>query len=218
MRPIVLTLALAFICPIADADVLWYGGDWDFRSGLLSSQASGAMTYDDFDVATGGATVTHLFGHFATSDAPPDSAFYEIRLGVGPGNGGTLLAAGMTTASAVHVGDVGDRFIYRITVNLINTVALEAGKYWIGIAPSSKSADYHILTTSGANGMGIPLTNGNAFFDWREEGYNFVAVEKLLGPDTWDFSYGVEGFLVPEHGQLSVIAFSLFLLIRRKRG
>jgi hypothetical protein len=129
-----------------------------------------------------------------------------------------LLAAAMTTASSVHVGDFGDRFIYRITVNLNNTVALETGKYWIGIAPSSKSADYHILTTSGANGMGIPLTNGNAFFDWREEGYDFVAVEKMLGSGTWDFSYGVEGFMVPEHGQFSVIGLTLFLLIRRKRG
>ncbi len=214
-----LATILCAIAANASADeVLWYGGDTDFASGLTSGYGFGgdSNVYDDFEVGTGGVTVTGLFGDFlvlAGHDSV-DQVEYEIRSGMSSGNGGAIIAMGTASASQEYRGQWNQLNYYRITTVDLD-VSLTSGEYWMSLAPIS---DRHVtvVTTSGVNGIGSPLGNGNAFWNAPWFGAHFVPVEEVLGGHrNWDFSYGIIGTPVPAPGAILVLLPGLLFGRRR---
>src|SRR5947207_6347863 len=160
---------------------LWYNGAFNGVNGLAkeenTSLGSGqfASVYDNFIVPSGPAwTVTSVFSD-NLSNTNVTGATWEIRTGVSEGNGGTLIASGMTMTPVVTpTGRSGFGFIeYMVEVTGLNVhlPPLPAGQfYWLNVTPigdlTGRSFD---STTSGANCVGMPCGNDtNAFFDTSE--------------------------------------------------
>ena len=109
MRSIALLASSVLPFLHAVAVVLWYGGDFDGRNGIRSSHAAGARARYDFDLTATNAMIAGLFGNFLSLGGPQSftEASYEIRSGVTEGNGGKLLASGISSANVVIIGESG---------------------------------------------------------------------------------------------------------------
>ena len=215
MRPIVLALVLALSCPIAVADVLWYGGDFDAKNGLYSNYGNGASAYDDFEIGPNGAVITGLFCNLLSlgGPAPFETAAFEIREEMAPGVGGSPLASGISSAD-LEPTQYGQSVIYRVSIDALS-IEIGPGHYWMALAPVASFGAHYILTTGGVNGIGSPISNGNSFYNFPSQGFNFAPTEEALGAGTWDFSYGVVGTEVPEpSGRLILLAFASLLRSR----
>ena len=95
--------------------ILWYNGDWNGVNGLANEENTAigegefASVYDDFNVPSGGWTLTSVFSD-NLSFTHITGATWEIRQGISEGNGGTLIASGMTmTPVADNCKSVGQR-------------------------------------------------------------------------------------------------------------
>ncbi|MGI8923696.1 MAG: hypothetical protein ACR2HJ_06590 [Fimbriimonadales bacterium] len=197
------------------AEILFYGGDYDNVNGMRSQRGTDidARVYDDFSLSEP-RVVTGVFGSFF---AIPRStmAYFELRSGIEPGNGGTLLASGYFPVEATFLGGGLGFPVYRFS-GKIAPVELASGDYWVTMAMvSSLDGNFFLATTSGANGIGGPLQNGNSFFDSTTFGYDFVDVQDLLGPGLWDFSIGLEGRPVPEAATIVTVLAGVALILRR---
>ena len=86
--------------------ILWYNGDFNGVNGLANedntSLGSGefASVYDDFNVPAGGWTVGAVFSDNLLN-TNVTGATWEIRQGISEGNGGTVIASGMTMTPVV---------------------------------------------------------------------------------------------------------------------
>src|SRR5207248_4714570 len=182
-------------------NLLWYNGDFNGVNGLANEEntslGSGqfASVYDDFIVPSPGWNVTSVFSD-NLSNTNVTSALSEIRQGVSEGNGGTLIASGMTMTPVVTpTGRSGFGFIeYMVEVTGVN-VNLPPGTYWLNVTPignlTGRSFD---STTSGANCVGTPCGNDqNAFFNSNFFGANFTSTANEGQP--YDFSMGVNGIV-----------------------
>lgn len=207
----------------ATADVLFYGGDIDGVNGLLSERDlfGDVRVYDDFRLSEP-SLVSGVFGSFYDlHNDLPTLAYFEVRSEMQAGDGGALLASGQISVDATFLGIVGELPTWRFSGD-IAPLELDPGDYWVAMAlVSNQNGHCYLSTTSGANGVGEPLQNGNSFFDgvlFRRsfETYNFVGVQDLLGPGTWDFSIGVQGHSVPE--PTTLLALLLWLVFRRSRN
>src|SRR6266481_6581330 len=180
-------------------NVLWYNGDFNGVNGLANedntSLGSGqfASVYDDFNVPSGGWTLTSVFSD-NLSNTKVTGATWEIRQGISEGNGGTLIASGMTMTPVVtDTGRGGFGFQeFMVEVTGLN-VSLAPGTYWLNVTVigdlSGRSFD---STTSGANCVGTPCGNNqNAFFNSNFFGANFTSTSNEGQPT--DFSMGVIG-------------------------
>lgn len=211
----------------AKADVLFYGGDFDNVNGIISQRDpfADARVYEDFSL-TEPSVITGIFGTFADlHQGLPTSAYFEIRSGIRPGDGGTLLGSGeFAVDSTYQGGGIGLNF-WRFSGS-IETVELAAGDYWVAMAlVSTGMGKSFIATTSGTNGVGEPLQNGNSFFDGifhytNFVNYDFVRTEDFYGQvlsrrRAYDFSLGVEGRPVPEPPPFLVLFTGIALLMHR---
>src|SRR5438093_1105422 len=180
-------------------NLLWYNGDFNGVNGLANesntARGSGefASFYDDFNVTGGGWTVSGVFSDNLSSTTIT-GALWEIRQGISEGNGGTLIASGMTMTPVVTpTGRSGFGFTeYMVEVIGLN-VSLAPGTYWLNVTPignlTGRSFD---STTSGTNCVGTPCGNNmNAFFNSNFFGANFTSTANEGQPS--DFSMGVEG-------------------------
>src|SRR5204862_196963 len=180
-------------------NLLWYNGDFNGVNGLANedntSLGSGqfASVYDDFIVPSPGWNVTAVFSD-NLANTTVTGALWEIRQGVSEGNGGTLIASGMTMTPVVTpTGRSGFGFTeFMVEVTGLN-VNLAAGTYFLNVTPigdlSGRSFD---STTSGTNCVGTPCGNNmNAFFNSNFFGANFTSTSNEGQPT--DFSMGVEG-------------------------
>src|SRR5438034_3393699 len=92
--------------PSGVSSVLWYNGDFNGVNGLANEDntalGSGefASVYDDFNVPSPGWTLTAVFSDNLSSTTIT-GALWEIRQGISEGNGGTLIASGMTMTPVV---------------------------------------------------------------------------------------------------------------------
>src|SRR5205814_3097354 len=152
-----------------------------------------ASVYDDFNVPSPGWSVTAVFSDNLSSTTVT-GALWEIRQGISEGNGGTLIASGMTMTPVVTpTGRSGFGFTeYMVEVIGLN-VSLAPGTYWLNVTPignlTGRSFD---STTSGTNCVGTPCGNNmNAFFNSNFFGANFTSAANLGQP--YDFSMGVNG-------------------------
>ena len=233
-----LLIASSFASP-ARADLsLWYNGDYDNRDSLnngnnipvhigSSGYNQNSLVYDNFVVPTGVAwTVSSVFSNNQMAfGATPINATWEIRQGVGPGNGGTLVASGDTKATLTALNPNPNFYYadqeYRVSA-AVASVVLTAGTYWLAVSPDSTGMylgeQTYIETTGGANAIGTPAGNdGNSFASTNIPGasYSFADTTTILsgdGPQV-DFSMGINGTsapaLVPEPSSLALIALGL---------
>jgi hypothetical protein len=201
------------------ATAQFYGGDFDEVTWLAVDYD--AYVYEDFAVDGAGWTVTGLYAN-CLSNENVDNMSWEIRSGITPGNGGTLVASGNNpvtrTATGRHGGPDGGYDEYTLRVDGLNFF-LAPGLYYIGVnvgnpLPGVEERTF-VSGTAGANGFGSPIANGNSWFDSEFFGnYSYVSTTDIFGRIA-DFSYGV----VPEpNGLLALgIGTSVFLYLRKRR-
>ena len=186
--------------PTPPPNALWYNGDFDNVDGLTNEENTFATgfshIYDDFNVTDSpGWDVTSVFSdNLASTNIT--SATWEIRQGVSAGNGGTLIASGMTVTPVVTpTGRSGFGFTEFMVEVTGLSVHLAPGTYWLNVTPvdnldGGRSFD---STTSGANCVGMPCGNDSmAFLDSTLFGAVFEPTgDFCTGCD--DFSMGVNG-------------------------
>ena len=159
----------------AGGPILWYNGDFDGVQGLSNEQNTSlgeqqyAHTYDDFDVTDqAGWDVGAVFSNNLT-DTNITGATWEIRQGIFPGSGGTLIASGMTVTPVVTpTGRSGFGYTeYSVQVNGISVYLPPGNGYFLNVTPiGDLSGRSFVSTTSGANAVGEPPGNNqNAFID-----------------------------------------------------
>ncbi len=179
--------------------VCFYGGDFDTRNGLTSDRGTAvadSWTFDDFTWA--GGTISSGFSKYLdTGIGAPVGADLAVYSGLGEGTFGTLMGQAVS-ASAVSVATGGSGFGYpemKMTVTLGGQAfALAAGTYHVGIRPvGSGVGQTWVVTASGTNGVGAPLSNGNTFLQSNYFGYPLPTDwRNLLGSGNWDVSYGID--------------------------
>jgi hypothetical protein len=214
----------------AGSTTLWYNGDSDGRDGLLNETGgTDGLVYDNFIVPTGDIyTITGVFSNDLMPNSAATTAHWQIRVGVSPGNGGTLVASGdgadtvtATGRTGTISGNTDDEYTNQVAVSVI----LTAGTYWLAVAPDVADGAY-ITTTSGANAVGFPQGNdGNSFWSSTFYGKNFAPTTDptLEGPGTWDYSMGIIGTAalvapVPEPSWATLLPTAgLILLVKYRR-
>ena len=206
---------------------LWYNGDFDQRNGGNVGGFAGfdSRIYDDFNVDGAGWDISTVFIHVISSIPQSDiqTFSWEIRSGVGPGTGGTLLFSGVDApATVTTTGNNGfGRPEYDVRVSGLTGVILAPGTYWLGgkVGGAGSSNDMFVSTTSGANSIGSPGgNNGNSFWDSTSFGISWQDTQQsLFGAGTWDLSMGVEGTAVPEPGTFVAIGLGLAALVAARR-
>jgi hypothetical protein len=199
--------------PTPTGNALWYNGDFDGIDGLTNEQDTFATgfshIYDDFNVNDpSGWDVTSVFSDDLSS-TNIISATWEIRQGVSAGNGGTIVASGMTvTPEVTPTGRSGFGFTeFMVQVNDIN-VHLDPGTYWLNVTPvdSLDGGRAFDSTTSGANCVGTPCgDDDNAFLDSTLFGAVFEPVADF-GSQFHDFSMGVNGTVTGQGGEIVLTA------------
>jgi hypothetical protein len=235
MRPnnFVFFLTLAAFCAgvvSAHADTtLWYNGDYFGVGGTLSgggaadeisSNQGYDRAYDDF--STSGLTwdVTSIWCNCAMRITGVTQASWEIRSGMAPGYGGTIVASGLSAATQTPTG----RYInlqpeYAISVSGLN-LYLAPGTYWLNVAPlvgndpgTGGYLDSYASYTTGANAVDpAPGSNANGLLDWTDSYSPFMSVG-------YGISMGVAGTVVPEpSGAWLVLAgIGFWAYVRRYR-
>jgi hypothetical protein len=185
--------------------ILWYNGDFNGVAYLANEQntsiGSGefASVYDDFIVSdSGGWDVTAVFSDniITTNATSVTGATWEIRQGISEGNGGTLIASGVTSAPSVTPTGRGSFNFkeYMVEVpGLAVHLPASANPYWLNVTPiGDLTGRFFDSNTSGADCVGTPCGNNqNAFFNSNFFGANFTSTANEGEPA--DFSMGVIG-------------------------
>jgi hypothetical protein len=158
----------------------WYNGDWQSGvPGLANwylTPDEFSRVYDDFVVPQGGWTVTAVYSNQRMDFSGVTVASWEIRSGVAPGRGGTLIASGTQDATQTAIPGNGpferDPMIgYRVQVDGLH-VQLPEGRYWLSVAPVGMGKSY-LSATLGKNAFGVPPgNNGGAFY--TSPGFNIL--------------------------------------------
>ena len=159
-------------------NVLWYNGDFNNINGLANEQntlVQQSSIYDNFIVPSPGWHVTGVFSD-NLENTTVTGATWEIRSGVSEGNGGTVVASGMTTTPVVTpTGRSGFGFTeFMIEVTGLS-VDLAPGTYWLNVTPIGNGGGRSFDSdTSGTNCVGLPCGNDdNAFINSNTFGFVF---------------------------------------------
>jgi hypothetical protein len=214
---------------IPSSSCLYYGGDPNLVSnwgnGLnLATSYGNEQVYDNILVTSGGWTITGLLsGDYISSLADfTGSAYWEIRVGVSAGNGGTLIAAGygpatMTPDASFNFFGLG---FYYVEVGGMS-VSLGPGQYWMTVDPNgtgNSTAYSGDAETCGAGCGGVNTGNhtpNDAF--WTTSSAYFQPISGV-----WGFSPGVEGHpTTPEPETLALFGAGLVSMagaLRRRLG
>jgi hypothetical protein len=226
MKKILFLLLLPAFLPAARGQ--FFGGYADgvtsVPTGRNTIGPASRMVYDDFTFfLPGDIDSFSLLGRDNTGS--PVAIAYEIRTGVSPGNGGTLLFSGFSTGATTVPrptdGSFGTpppgsgQYVEYIGGFPGGTVLhLNAGTYWIGLAPLEGFGSFDVATTQGAGGIGGPLNNGNAFYyDSSNPSANFVPM------NDYDFAMRIftTSSTIPEPGSLSLFGLMSFVWFRRQK-
>jgi hypothetical protein len=208
----------------AAGDLVWFNGRFDNRDGLASERntlVSDARTYEDFSLPSGYNQVTGLLGQFyLTSDLVGRPVYWEIRQGVVPGTGGTLIASGTQSgATYTFLGSGFGLLIYEIRMKLDTPVNLAPNTvYWMTMAPVGNfSGRAFVCTTNGAGAIGAPTGGNNAIFDAPQFNFSWVPVAGTIfgDPTLANFSYGVQA--IPEPASMLALGAGLAGLLGLRR-
>jgi hypothetical protein len=185
-------------------------------SGFNNGDPYFSNIYESFVVPAGGWTITGVFSDDSL-DFTDTQAEWEIRKGMGSGNGGTVVASGTSPAIVTSTGLVDSPdgvTIYQVTVNSLS-VTLGPGTYWLTVAPVG-DGDSGIIGTNGANAVdatvaniaNFPADGLNYFFDGQSKGIS-------------DFTMGAYISSAPEPNTLFlsglVMSLTVALLAFRRR-
>jgi hypothetical protein len=199
-----------------DAFAVWYGGDPNLNHGLAID--FDAYTYDDFDVTANVETVDYLMAN-VFSDATISAATWQIRQDINNGDGGTLVASGTNYVTQTPNGfDAYGYTGYKLEMSGLN-VNLAHGQYFIGwnVGDLDGFPRCFVATTSGINGEGSPIGDGNSWFNSPMFfGVDFEPAGDVLDIGPCDFSYGVNNG-VPEPVTLVAIGLGLAIFARRPK-
>jgi hypothetical protein len=199
--------------------LLWYNGDFNGVNGLPNEQDTSlgagqyGRTYDDFIVSDArGWDVTSVSSNNLSS-TNVTGATWEIRQGLSAGNGGTVVASGMTSVpTVVPTGRSGFGFT-EFTVEVAGLsvhLPADTNHYWLNVTPIGDLTGRSFeSTTSGAHAVGQPPGNNqNAFFDGNFFGLSFVPTGDPALGQPYDFSMGVKGTVTAGEPLLLESAFS----------
>ena len=199
---------LAGIVPVHADPILWYNGDDISVGGTMSgggaadevtSNLGYYRAYDDFNISGPMWQVTSIWCNNAIKNAGVTQASWEIRSGMAPGNGGTIIASGSAAATLTPTGrSINSVPEYSVSVNGLD-LFLAPGTYWLNVSPlvgsdpsTGGSFDSYTSFTFGANAIGTPPgNNANGLLDWTGSYSPFLAIG-------FDLSMGVAGTVVPE--------------------
>ena len=206
----------------AAGDLVWFNGRFDNRNGLASernTQVLDARTYEDFSLPSGYNQVTGLLGQFyLTSDLVGRPVHWEIRQGVVPGAGGTLIASG-TQGGATYTA-IGSGFgftIYEIRMKLDTPVTLVPNTvYWMTMAPvGNGSGRAFVCTTNGAGAIGAPIGGDDGLLDSTSFNVSWGAASGFVGTGQANFAYGVQA--IPEPASMLALGAGLAGLLGLRR-
>lgn len=186
---------------VAPASVCWYNGDIDYRNGFTSERNTSwheSWTFDD--VVWEGGVVTGARGHFiinpGTVVVGGDIIVYR---GMSEGQFGQLIreVSDITNFKFTRTGNRAfNRDEYRLELTLGQSAFwLDPGEYHVGIrCIGSGQGQAFVVVTSGENAIGTPPgNNGRTFLCSSFQGPCFPTDwQNLVGPGTWDVSYGLE--------------------------
>ncbi len=185
-------------CPAAFLACIFYGGDsdWNVVGGNIAylpisgPPAAISAVYDNVSF-TASQTVKGVFANVLvnpTELALYTSAYWEIRVGVELGTGGTLIASGTCSGNIYHTSGNGQNANSNIGVWFacdLPSINLSAGTYWFTLVPLATGATYNIFewTTSasvpyvgqhqaGCDGFGPP--GGCAYYNSPPSAFNYV--------------------------------------------
>ncbi len=181
---------------IPSGNVGWYNGDWQplipsHNNWYVNSQLFN-RTYDDFIVPGGGWTITSVFAHADMAPSGVTQASWEIRSAVSSGNGGCVVASGISNATVTQVATVGGgTYIYLLQVSGLS-VQLAPGKYWLSVTPITTNPQTYICFTLGKGAIGNPPGNDGQSFYYTNGNSNFTPVTATgSGGTSSDVSLGV---------------------------
>ena len=220
MKKVALLSLFALLClvTVANAQTLFYGGDFDPNNpnanglanendAIVGGNPYGAATYQNFTLSTG-STVTGLFTNNLNQNTPTNG-YWEIRSDVSEGNGGTLIASGTGAITNSPTGRSGFGLVE--THNEVDglNVALNGGtEYWEAVVPVCTTCGGRTFNsnTFGLNSVGTQ-TNNQQFFNSSFFGANFTNANNEGVFQT--FSAGVIGTGVPEPSSLIMLGSGL---------
>jgi hypothetical protein len=195
---------------------LFYGGDFLFDplypSSLPNGLANettvlapgapyGAATWVPFTVPAGetwevsGLFTNNLaeFGVLDQGTEPTSVAYWSIKEGVFPGDGGTLIDSGTSAATSTPTGRAAfgqTEFTVQVTGL---SIALKPGSYWMAVVPICTNtfnpycggvffqSDVEYLNTTPANAFGPPESVDASFFDSPYFGRSFDPANGPVG-------------------------------------
>src|SRR5271157_3862779 len=170
----------------------WYNGDFHSTgiggwSNWYLSNEQFTRVYDEFLVPSGGWTVAGVFSNnqFYNNAPPITQAAWEIRSGVSSGNGGTVIASGVSPAAQVYNPGTRD---YRIEVDGLQ-VQLAPGDYSLSVTPVGPVYQQsYVSETTGQNAIGAPPGNGTAYYSSQPGSFVWLSG---TGGTNLNFSQGV---------------------------
>lgn len=213
--------ALVGLVAGAKAQTVFYGGDFNGVNGHASQMGGSVFEdmriYDDF-VLNETTTITGVFGNFLQfNQQGANSIYWEIRQGITPGNGGTVVHAG--TVSPATVTATGNTLSIYTEYNYESSVSsfdLGPGTYFLTVALNGPYDSAYLSETEGANGVGSTLGNDIAYLDaWDVVNNDHFEVWTARSAD---YSMGLRGAsAVPEPASMAALGLGIIALAKRRR-
>ncbi|MDP1854338.1 MAG: PEP-CTERM sorting domain-containing protein [Candidatus Omnitrophota bacterium] len=219
---ILISLLLNFVLiGSAYSAVLWYNGDYrGYLGGGLANEINTSIAqsnvYEDFQVINDdGWLVNTIWSNDLMSFTGVEQAMWEIRRGVSEGNGGTLIAGGISPATQIATGRGVGSWTPEYTIEVTGlSIYLEPDTYWLTVAPIGFGYGYsYVSGTNGLNAIGAPVNNNYALWSYGDL-YFTPLPGGLYAPK--NFSMGVEG-VIPEPATFSLFGLGLLGLFFKKK-
>ena len=222
-------LSLLAFMSLGTTQAQFFGGYADGITNAATGNNSLGSTlrvvYDDFTFDVAGDIVNFgLVGRDNTG--APVAMYYEIRSGMSSGNGGTLLFSGtsptavfsalpLSGAYGTPPSGSGTYGLYEGGPGPSTPIHLEAGTYWVGLAPLQQFGSFDVTSTQGQGAMGHPIDDGNAFYyNSSDPLANFIS----LGASDFGLRIDTLASTIPEPSNVALIglaALSVFLWRRQ---
>jgi len=232
MKKIVMVLPLLSVLLLSTfahaGYILFYGGDFDptnmnanalpnENDAIVGGNPYGAATFQNFIIPAGHTwNITSLFTNNLASISP-QGGYWELRSGLGSGNGGTLIASGTAalgpgsfewTATGRNGFGLDE---YQAHVEGLNLL-MGSGQYWESVVPlalndAGRSYNSNTFNCFANSCVGTQIDD-QQYFDSPFFGSSFGNADDQGAFTT--FSSGIDGFdSVPEPSTLSMLGSGL---------
>jgi hypothetical protein len=241
---LILVLSTISVCR---ADSLWFNGDIDPNgaggwSNEINTTVSDSRIYENFNVTDAqGWTISQMWSDdlivlTGTSNHSGagngwivESAEWSLRSGVSQGNGGTVIASGISSVTQTFLTtfNLGNYNVYQIMVSDLS-IYLPQGQYWLNVTPigtgpgTDPNAEPRsfLAVTNGSGAIGPTSTPDDSFVDSTYYGVSFQPGVVQFGRGNDNFSMGVAGHVgisEPSSCTLMLAGFSCLAFIARRQ-